>query len=99
MMSYEDISAHDQIHATMKKADEVKDVMGKNVKTMLDNMQSMDKLQEKSSNIADAARTMHTDSRTYARIQYVRKMKLYIIVGCITIALLCYLIIPLVVDD
>jgi len=42
LRKYDDLSSIDNIHAAIKKADEVQDIMSQNIRNMVNNMQNVE---------------------------------------------------------
>ncbi len=70
--------------------------MEDNVKNMLDNATNLNRLEGKTSNMKDAANTFNKQSHDLERLMYWRNMKLKIIIALVIIAVLAYILIPII---
>lgn len=78
--------------------DEVKLVMEDNVRKMIDNGSQLDNLDEKADKMKLQSKAFHGQAHELARIMYWRNMKLKIIIGLIILAVLLYIIVPLIIQ-
>jgi len=96
LKKYDDLSSIDNVHAAQAKANEVQSIMGNNIRGMMDNMQNLETLEKKSSDMQSQAQMFSSDSTKLARIMYIRALKIKIIVVLLVIAILLFIIIPIV---
>jgi len=96
LKKYDDLSSIDSVHAAQSKANEVQSIMGNNIRGMMDNMQNLETLEKKSSDMQSQAQMFSSDSTKLARIMYIRALKIKIIVVLLVIAILLFIIIPIV---
>jgi len=96
LKKYDDLSSIDNVHAAQAKANEVQSIMGNNIRGMMDNMQNLETLEKKSSDMQSQAQMFSSDSTKLARIMYIRALKIKIIVVLLVIAVLLFIIIPIV---
>jgi vesicle-associated membrane protein 7 len=96
LKKYDDLSSVDKIYSAQEKANEVKNMMGSNIRGMMDNMQNLEVLEKKSTDMQSQAQMFSSDSGKLARIMYMRALKMKIIVCILVIAVILYIVIPLV---
>jgi hypothetical protein len=96
LKKYDDLSSIDNVAAAQSKANEVQSIMGNNIRGMMDNMQNLEVLEKKSTDMQSQAQMFSSDSTKLARIMYIRALKIKIIVALLVIAILLFIIIPIV---
>jgi len=96
LKKYDDLASIDSVHAAQSKANEVQSIMGNNIRGMMDNMQNLEVLEKKSTDMQSQAQMFSSDSTKLARIMYIRALKIKIIVVLLVIAVLLFIIIPIV---
>jgi len=96
LKKYDDLSSIDNVHAAQSKANEVQSIMGNNIRGMMDNMQNLETLEKKSSDMQNQAQMFSSDSTQLARVMYIRALKIKIIAALLVVAILLFIIIPIV---
>jgi len=96
LKKFDDLSSIDNIHAAQSKANEVQSIMGNNIRGMMDNMQNIEVLEKKSTDMQSQAQMFSNDSTKLSRIMYMRALKMKIIVGILVLAIVLYIVIPIV---
>jgi hypothetical protein len=96
LRSYGDAAAHDKAAEAQKLGVEVQGIMKDNVKKILESHQSLDRLQEKSSEMTQEANKFLRQSRDLKSQMGRRDLKVKIIVGVCSLALVAYFVLPFI---
>jgi hypothetical protein len=88
----------DAVAEAQANIDGIQLVMTDNIKKMLDNTESAEAVSEKTQKMQEMSRQFQKNSSELASIMYWRNMKIKIIIGVIIIAILGYILIPIIIN-
>jgi len=96
MKKYDDLANLDHVYAAQTKADNVVNIMGTNVKNMLDNMGDLESLETKSSMMQDQARVFNKDATVLKKDMRKRAWKVKFLIFFILIAVVTCIVLGIV---
>eukprot|EP01066_Platyproteum_vivax_P020723 Platyproteum_vivax@DN8658_c0_g1_i1.p1 len=94
---YQTPAKFDKTADVQQKVDDVKGVMEDNVRKILDNNANLEDMQERSENLRNQANQFQRGAGDLRRQMWLRQLKLKILLGVVVLALVLYLVVPMIV--
>ena len=95
---YEDLRKLDKVHDVNEQVQQVQSIANQGIQQVLRNTEQADVLAGKAAEMEGNARVFHTDAKRLERIMYWRKVKINCILIFVVVAVLAYILIPIIVN-